>query len=122
VLVVDDDADLLMLIERALAAYRVSTARDATEALLILSGEDRIDLLITDFLMPKMTGEALVHEARKRRPSLRVLVITGHANVVAAAEATWWRSERHLTKPFRVDALLRAVDDAIGTSDPHSTT
>jgi DNA-binding NtrC family response regulator len=121
VVVVDDDADLLSLIERVLSAYRVSTAHDADEALLILSGEDRVDLLITDFLMPKMTGEGLVHEARKRRPNLRVLVITGHANVVAAAEATWWRSEAHLTKPFGMDALLRAVQGMIGTSDTRST-
>ena len=108
---------MLTLVERALGAYRVSTARGADEALLLLARDDRIDLLITDYLMPGMTGDALVHEARTHRPTLAVLIVTGHGNVVAEAEATWWRAERHFTKPFPMEALQQAVEGLIGPPD-----
>ena len=114
VLVVDDDVNILALIERALADYRVSTARDGPEALAILSARAPVHLMLTDYLMPLMTGEELVRRARVARPDLRVLVITGHAHAVAIADPDWWASERVLAKPFRMGALRRAVEELIG--------
>ena len=114
VLAVDDDAAMLMVITRTLADYNVSTARDATEAMAILSARDPIDLLITDYLMPGMTGEELTHHARATRDGLKILVITGHAHAVEHAEPEWWGKEAHLAKPFRVLALREAVDALIG--------
>ena len=114
VLVVDDDTSMLSVLERSLADYRVSTARDATEAMAILSAREPIDLLITDYLMPGMTGEELTHHARATRLGLKVLVITGHANAVERAEPEWWDAESHLIKPFRIVALREAVDALIG--------
>ena len=100
--------------ERTLADYKVSTARDATEAMAILSTREPIDLLITDYLMPGMTGEELTHHARATRVGLKVLVITGHAHAVEHAEPEWWGTEVHLIKPFRILALRTAVDALIG--------
>ena len=114
VLAVDDDTSMLSVLERTLADYRVSTARDATEAMAILSARERVDLLITDYLMPGMTGEELTHHARATRVGLKVLVITGHAHAVAHAEPEWWDAEAHLIKPFRILALREAVDALIG--------
>jgi DNA-binding NtrC family response regulator len=114
VLAVDDDTSMLSVLERSLADYRVSTARDATEAMAILSARERVDLLITDYLMPGMTGEELTHHARATRVGLKVLVITGHAHAVERAEPEWWDAEAHLTKPFRIVALRDAVDALIG--------
>ena len=75
ILAVDDDPSTLSVMERMLADYVVSTARDATEALAILSAPDHVDLLITDYHMPGMTGEELTHHARatrvRRRPGNR---------------------------------------------------
>ena len=113
-LAVDDDTSMLAVVERTLADYRVSTARDATEAMAILSTPDRVDLLITDYLMPGMTGEELTHHARATRVGLKILVITGHASAVEHAEPAWWGSEAHLIKPFRIVALRDAVDALIG--------
>ena len=114
VLVVDDDTSMLAVLERTLADYRVSTARDAPEAMAILSARERVDLLITDYLMPGMTGEELTHHARATRVGLKILVITGHAHAVEHAEPEWWDSEAHLIKPFRILALREAVDALIG--------
>src|SRR6185295_15024300 len=77
VLVVDDDMSVLAIVERTLSDYRVSTASEGAEALAILAAQNRIDLLITDYLMPGMTGEELAHHARALRPGLKILVLTG---------------------------------------------
>jgi CheY-like chemotaxis protein len=114
VLVVDDDTLILTLVERALEGYRVSTARDATEALARLATTEWIDLLITDYLMPVMTGDELVGRAKVKRPDLKVLVLTGHAEAIENADPSWWASERHVDKPFRVDELRGMVRDLIG--------
>lgn len=114
VLAVDDDTSMLSVLERTLADYRVSTARDAIEAMAILSARERVDLLITDYLMPGMTGEELTYHARATRVGLKVLVITGHAQAVSHAEPEWWDREPHLVKPFRIVALRDAVDALIG--------
>src|SRR3989442_11466136 len=96
VLVVDDDTSVLSIVERTLSDYRVSTARDGAEALAILCAQNRIDLLITDYLMPAMTGEELAHRARELRPKLKILVLTGHAHALERAEPAWWASEPHV--------------------------
>jgi CheY-like chemotaxis protein len=114
VVVVDDDTSVLSIVERTLSDYRVSTARDASEALAILSRQWRIDLLITDYLMPVMTGEELAHHARVLRPGLKILVLTGHAHALERAEPAWWATEPHVIKPFRAATLRDAVSDLIG--------
>jgi CheY-like chemotaxis protein len=114
IVAVDDDTSMLAVLARTLADYRVSTARDATEAMALLSARDRVDLLITDYLMPGLTGQELAHHARATRTGLKVLVITGHAHAVQRVEPEWWDSEAHLIKPFRILALREAVDGLIG--------
>jgi DNA-binding NtrC family response regulator len=113
IVVVDDDMLTLDLVERALAGYRISTARDGAEALAILSTAEPVDLLLTDYLMPLMTGEELVHRVRVQRPGIAVLIMTGHGHAVAAVEPAWWATERHLAKPFHIDALRDAVRSLI---------
>lgn len=117
-LVVDDDTHMLSVIERMLTGYRVTTARDTLEALAVLATQDRIDVLMTDYPMPSMTGDELVRRAREARPDLQVLVITGYSLAVAAAEPTWSESERHLTKPFGADLLRTTVEELVGPVPP----
>ena len=100
--------------ERTLSDYKVTTARDGGEALVILASAEPVHLLLTDYLMPVMTGEELVNRARAHRPGLPVLIMTGHSRAVAAADPVWWAAERHVTKPFRLDALREAVVSLIG--------
>lgn len=114
VLVVDDDVNTLALVKRALDKYRVSVAQDGLQALAILSAERPVDLLLTDYLMPVMTGEELVRRAQFAQPTLKVLVMTGYAEAVSVADPTWCAAERLVAKPFRIEALRRAVEELIG--------
>ena len=114
IVVVDDDTLMLQWVVRALSDYRVSTARDGSEAVAMLAGDDPVHLLVTDYLMPVMTGQELVQHARLRRPELKALIITGLASAAAAADPIWWASERHLAKPLRLESLREAVESLIG--------
>ena len=113
ILIVDDDALMLSMMSKALPGFRLSLARNGDEALAIAS-QLPIDLLITDYLMPSMMGDELIGRLREGRPHLKVLIITGHGQVLAKENSDWWHSEAHLNKPFSIDALREAVTRLIG--------
>lgn len=80
-LVVDDQADLITLFKGFFSSvgYRVSTANDGLAA-LDLDENDAADILVTDLTMPKMSGQALIAELRRRRPDLPVIVMSGYGD------------------------------------------
>ena len=114
ILVVDDDSSILDITARALAGYRISVARDPNEALVLASQAVSIDLLITDFLMPSMTGSELVARIRELRPGVRVVVMTGHGNILERENPPGWESAVHLPKPVDLDVLRATVARLIG--------
>jgi len=101
---------------RVVSGQSLAAARDAAEALAILSAQNRIDLLITDYLMPVMTGEELAHRARELRPNLKILVLTGHAHALDPPARTvpsgfgWTRPPTNGRDPSA--AHVRAVRNA----------
>jgi CheY-like chemotaxis protein len=109
ILLVDDDTSVLQMLARALTSYELTTARDGQEALAVANGRP-LDLLITDYLMPQMTGDELIARMRERHPDLKALVITGHGDVLDRESPGWWREVAHLAKPFRIQALRDAVE------------
>ena len=113
ILVVDDDRSVLNMLTRALSAYDLTVARCGSEALL-LAHQCEPDLLITDYLMPEMTGDELIARMRVLRPGLKALVITGHGDVLDRELPNWWQSEAHLAKPFRIQTLREIVTTLIG--------
>jgi CheY-like chemotaxis protein len=113
VLIADDDLSVLALIARALPEYRITTARNGFEALALASQLPDCDLLITDYLMPKMTGDELAGRLRAARPTVKTLLVTGHTAFVDAKDCG---TDAHLAKPFRLAELRKAVASLIGTS------
>jgi signal transduction histidine kinase/ActR/RegA family two-component response regulator len=109
VLVVDDDA----MVREVLAGqmeeqgYRVAQAGDGLEALAQLDGGAMVDLLISDFAMPGMNGLTLIQEARRRRPELPALLLTGYADpsVRLAVEDAGTGGTALLRKPVSGTAL-----------------
>lgn len=121
ILVVDDDSSVLQMLTRALTAYDLMVARDGAEALLLAGLQPNLDLLITDYLMPEMTGDELIARMREQRPHLKALVITGHSDLLDREAPDWWRTEAHLAKPFRIQALRDAVESLLDSNGTMGT-
>jgi CheY-like chemotaxis protein/two-component sensor histidine kinase len=111
VLLVDDETLVRSSTAEMLAdlGYRVVEAEDAAQALRKLDEEIEIQILVTDHLMPEMTGAELVATAERRRPGLRSLIISGYAE----AEGISPDLER-LTKPFRQAELAEKILALLG--------
>ncbi|HVK80029.1 MAG TPA: response regulator, partial [Verrucomicrobiae bacterium] len=108
VLVVDDEAGVLDFVSQALreAGFSVREAADPGAALRILEGE-ALDLLVTDFSMPAMTGLELAERARALHPDMRLLIISGWADTETLEKSA--ARPPLLRKPFDERALLEAV-------------
>lgn len=115
VLVVDDEAGVLSFVSQTLreAGFSVREAVDPGAALRILASEP-IDLLVTDFSMPAMTGLELAERARGDQHELRVLIISGWADAEALERSA--ARPRLLRKPFDERALLESVRAAFVAS------
>ena len=113
-LVVEDDSSVLTAFMSALTEFRLSVARDPHEALMLADRIEQLDLVITDYLMPSMTGEELIGRIRERHPNLKALIVTGHGDILDQEAPDWWAREAHLTKPFDVTTLKNAINSLIG--------
>lgn len=110
ILVVDDSANTLEVIERNLraAGYVVFLARGADEAIPILA-QEAPDLVITDLRMPRVGGIELIRHVRAHAPDTAAIMITGFGTIESAVEAVKEGAEEYLTKPFTDEELLAAV-------------
>jgi CheY-like chemotaxis protein len=115
VLVVDDEDSIRALLTRILeeSGFRVLTARGSREALEIFeAGGVPVDLVVTDVIMPDMSGAELARQLRTRNPELRALFISGHHETILDPDELREGSE-FLAKPFTTDALVRAVQELL---------
>lgn len=119
ILVVDDEQAVRDLLAKTLtmADYDVDTAPDGPAALERLRAAE-YDLLITDLKMPGMDGLSVIREARRLRPDLAVVIITGYSTEASAIEAINLGVAGYLTKPFRLPRILAATARALGEPMP----
>ena len=112
-LLVDDDPLVRELVGEQLrdAGYNVTVCGEGRSALERLDSGLGVDCLVTDFSMPEMNGVALAHEARKRRPLLPVVLLTGFAS--EAADAAGDADFALLRKPIDSTALIGRVSAMI---------
>ncbi|HKY37818.1 MAG TPA: response regulator [Polyangiaceae bacterium] len=119
ILLVEDDPSVRHITARILRrhGYLVVEAGKPSEARAISEAGDAIDLLLTDLVMPEMTGVKLADELTLARPGLRVLYMTGYAGAAlnAAQSDLLDPEERVIQKPFTSDALLDRVRAALLT-------
>ncbi len=117
ILLVEDEDAVRAFAARALASrgYRVLEADSGVSALDVIDkyGGDRIDLLISDVVMPEMDGPTLLKELRKRQVSPSVIFISGYAEDAFAKNLEEGEKFSFLPKPFSLKQLARAVKEAM---------
>jgi len=116
ILVVEDDRDVRAYLVELLRDlnYRVLSAHDAVSALgLIENGEMRIDLLLTDVVLPGMNGRQLAEKARNRRPDLAVLFTTGYSRNAIVHQGRLDPGVAMIQKPITQDALAARIRDLL---------
>jgi len=116
VLLVEDEPMVRSVAERALTrhGYTVVTADNGEEALDIVNRGEPIELLISDVVMPGMDGPTMVREARKSRPELKILFMSGYAEE-QLRKSIDIENVNFLPKPFSVTDLAAAARRAIGS-------
>ena len=114
ILIVDDSPAALDILQRNLESkgYRIFTASNVTDAVKILESSS-IDLVITDYKMPRISGLDLIRHVRENFYDTEVIMITGYASVKGAVEAVKMGAEEYLPKPFTDDELFSAVERAL---------
>lgn len=115
VLVVDDEAGVRSLTQRALEVhgYRVLTASDGLEALALFRQRNgEVTAVLTDMMMPGMDGPTLIRSMRELAPDLPVIGMTGLAQRLAPREQEELGLAAMLIKPFSVAHLFQALEEA----------
>ncbi len=120
---VDDDASIRWVLERALRQGGMSpTAFDQADTALAALRRDRPDVLITDIRMPGRSGLELLTQIRASQPELPVIVMTAHSDLDSAVAAYQGGAFEYLPKPFdidqAVDLVRRAAQQRVPAPEP----
>jgi len=118
ILVVDDAPTAVDILQRNLEAkgFRVFTASNVVDALKILESAP-IDLVITDYKMPRISGLDLIRHIRSNFHETEVIMVTGYASVQGAVEAVKTGAEEYLPKPFTDEELFNAVNRVLNKQE-----
>jgi len=119
ILAVDDELDMLALLKMIIEGYsdhQVTVTNNPLEASELLENES-FDLILTDLKMPGMDGMEVLAKAKKRDEDALVLVITAYGSLESAEEAMAQGAFDFITKPFRKEQILLAIDKAMRWRD-----
>jgi len=116
ILVVEDDVSVRALACRILRGrgYTVMEASNGKEALAAVRAcTQQIDLVITDVVMPEMSGAELASQLEAVRPGIRILYVSGYANRGMESQAKLDPRVAFLQKPFTIQQLVRKVQSVL---------
>ena len=113
-LIIDDDKDLLSILGDTFKEenYSVTLCSNGSEALKKCNTEV-FDLIISDIMLPGATGLEILREAKKSRPEIIVILITGYASLETAIEAIREGAYDYITKPFKLEQIKITVRNAL---------
>jgi CheY-like chemotaxis protein len=117
ILVVEDEDTVRRLVRSALQrqGYQVLEAGNPGEALLIFEQHPAIDLVLTDVVMPRISGPALASRLLALRPSLKIIYMSGHIDPSAALDGALGSGAAFLQKPVTPGALLSRLREVLDT-------
>jgi CheY-like chemotaxis protein len=115
VLVVEDAAGLRALTKRLLerSGYSVLTAADGDEALRLFDAAERIDVVLTDVMMPGTTGPELIAQLTARRPGVKVIYMSGYTEDMVTLAPGLTQDTVFLHKPFTSTALIEKIRELL---------
>jgi len=116
ILLVEDDETVRDLIHEVLQSYgyQVLVAADGVAALSVCERfPQTIDLLLTDVVMPRMSGRELANRLAALRPEMKVLFMSGHTGDAIVHHGVLDANTPFIQKPFATDALARKVRDVL---------
>jgi PAS domain S-box-containing protein len=119
ILFVDDDEMLAKLGEKLLSTlgYKVTTMTDSTEALKLFSANaERIDLVISDQTMPKLTGKELLHKIKEIKADIPTILCSGYSTKIDEKQAEQQGISAFLMKPLELSKLAQTVRWALDGS------
>lgn len=122
VLLVEDEDDVRRLVSRILTGqgYRVMEAANGRDALLLSENHSGlIQLMVTDVIMPEMTGKQLVERLQPLRPEMRVLFMSGYSAAVITDKGILEPSAAYLSKPFTPQVLAEKVRQVLTCVSSH---
>jgi DNA-binding NtrC family response regulator len=113
ILIVDDEQMMRDLLSRILIrdGYSVLTATNGEEALDVLSSR-RVDLIISDMKMPKLSGFDLLKQVKKDFPNVGVIMMTAYGDTYTVKDALLLGADEYLTKPFKSFEVSLVVERA----------
>jgi DNA-binding NtrC family response regulator len=115
ILIVDDEPDMLKLLSMTIqrkTPYQVSVTNNPLEA-LELAKKGGFDLVITDLKMPGLDGIELLRAVKSLNPDTPVIMMTAYGTVESASEAMEKGGFDFITKPFRIEHILFAIERAM---------
>ena len=110
-LIVDDEEPVVKFVDRVLrdAGYKTVTANNGPDAIETARRIGSVGALVTDVMMPGMSGDELARILRQTEPNLKVLYLTGYSDRLFKEKAVLWADEAFLDKPCTIKGLCEAV-------------
>ncbi|MEF9476305.1 MAG: sigma-54 dependent transcriptional regulator [Candidatus Mariimomonas ferrooxydans] len=116
ILIADDDKNTREAVAKALSAdYITYTAANGQEALALLDKNEDIDIILTDMMMPKISGIELLEKIRSTNNDVIVIFITGYSSIESAVEAMRGGAYDYITKPLDLNKLEITIKNALET-------
>jgi len=118
IMVIDDDKMILMILKQTLSkeGYRVLTCASGEEGIALLS-TSHADLVLTDYLMPGMSGIEVLNIIRQNQPLLPIIILTGHGDVALTIKAIQLGAVDFIEKPIHSRELLEVIKRALEISE-----
>jgi len=118
ILIIDDDSMILMILKQTLskAGYRVITATSGEEGIALLA-TSQADLVLTDYMMPGMSGIEVLNIIKQNQPLLPVIMLTGHGDVALTIKAIQLGAADYIEKPIHSKELIDVIKHALEISD-----
>ena len=121
ILFVDDSESIVNVVETMLEylGYRVTVFTEAQEALKVFSEKpSEFDLVITDYVMPNLTGEDIAQKMLRKRSDIPIILCTGKVDLVPDEEVKNKGLRAYIVKPFGVRECAELVRGVLGKEEP----